>query len=194
MSKPAFNFVVALPAECKPLIAHFGLKRKQPDGDFPLYQNGAISLVRSGVGKEASAQATRFLLDHHNQFTDSIWINLGIAGHSTRQIGDMILAQSILDEDSQQQWATPSNFKPACEFEALTTLSQPEFDYTRPGAFDMEAAGFLSALNGNGYCLKIISDNSTQPGHGIKAKWVSKLISEKLDTIDQIMDQLSSPA
>ena len=193
MSQPAFNFIVALPAECKPLIAHFGLKRKQPDGDFPLYQNGPISLVRSGVGKEASAHATRFLLGNHGQLPETIWINLGIAGHATRQIGDMILAQSVLDEDSQQQWTIPPNFSPACKFETLTTLSQPEFDYTRPGAFDMEAAGFLSALNGNGYCLKIISDNGNQPGHGIKAKWVSQLINEKLDIIDQIMDQLSNP-
>jgi len=191
MSKTAFNFIVALPAECKPLIAHFGLKRKQLDRGFPLYQNRNVSLVRSGVGKKSSAQATRFLLENNNQSTETIWINLGIAGHATRPIGDMILAQNILDEDSQQHWTIPTNCPPACEFETLTTLSQPEFDYTRPGAFDMEAAGFLSVLNGRGYCLKIISDNASQPGHGIKAKWVTQLISEKLATIEQVMAQLN---
>lgn len=193
MSSPFFNFVVALPAESKPLIAHFGLKRKQPDGDFPLYQNGPISLVLSGVGKGASAQATRFLLESHNQPSETIWINLGIAGHATRTIGDMILAQSILDEDSLQHWTMPPKSSVTCELETLTTVSQPEFDYTHPGAFDMEAAGFLSVLNGNGYCLKIISDNSDQPGHSIKAKWVSQLISNQLDYIDQLINQLSKP-
>jgi len=191
LSSPLFNFVVALPAEAKPLIAHFGLKRKQPDGDFPIYQNGSISLVRSGVGKEVSEQATRFLLDNPNQQEEIIWINLGIAGHASRQIGDMVLAQCISDEDSKEQWNIPSCHNPPCELETLTTLSQPEFDYTRPGAFDMEAAGFLSALEGNGYCLKIISDNSHQPGHGIKAKWVSQLIKEQLNKIDQLMSQFS---
>ena len=190
MSSPLFNFVVALPAEAKPLIAHFGLKRRQPDGDFPIYQNGATSLVRSGVGKEASKQATCFLLDNCNQQEEIIWINLGIAGHATRQIGDMILAACITDEDSQQQWKIPSSLNPPCELDTLTTLTQPEFDYTRPGAFDMEAAGFLSALKGNGYCLKIISDNSHRPGHGIKAKWVSQLINEQLNKIDELMAQL----
>jgi len=150
MSTAAFNFVVALPAESKPLIAHFGLKRRQPDGDFPIYQKDAISLIRSGVGKAASANATHFLLNHQQQ-KETIWINLGIAGHATRPIGDMILAQYTQDEDSQQEWAIPSNLNLLCELERLTTLSQPEFDYTRPGAFDMEAAGFLSALEGNGY-------------------------------------------
>ncbi len=191
MSNPAFNFIVALPAESKPLIAHFGLKRVQPDGMFPIYQKGAISLVRSGVGKAASANATRFLLNHPWQ-KESIWINLGIAGHATRPIGDMILAQQTLDEDSQRTWKIPSNLNSLCELERLTTLSKPEFDYTRPGAFDMEAAGFLSALEGNGYCLKIISDNRLNPGQGIKAKQVSQLIREQLDNIDQLMHQLSS--
>jgi len=192
MSNPLFNFVVALPAEAKPLIAHFGLTRKQPDGDFPLYQNGAISLVRSGIGKEASEQATHFLLAQCNQQKNIIWINLGIAGHATRQIGDMILATCITDEDSQQQWKPSSYFNPPCELDTLTTLTQPEFDYTRAGAFDMEATGFLSALKGNGYCLKIISDNSHQPGHGIKAKWVSQLINAQLSKIDELMAQLST--
>ncbi len=190
MNSLTFNFVIALPAEAKPLIAHFKLKRMQPDGDFPIYQEGAVTLVRSGVGKEAAANATRFLLHRHQQ-KKSIWINLGIAGHATRQIGDMILAQQILDEDSQQQWITTFNLDSPCKREELTTLSQPEFDYSRPGAFDMEAAGFLSALGGNGYCLKIISDNSSHPGHSIKAKQVSQLISRQLDNIDQLMSQFS---
>ena len=190
MVSPAFNFVVALPAEAKPLIAHFGLKRLQPDGRFPIYQKGAVTLVRSGVGKAAAASATQFLLNHHPQ-KKSIWINLGIAGHATRQTGDMILAQCTLDADSRQQWIMPSGLNPPCELEELTTLGQPEFNYSQPGAFDMEAAGFLSALGGNGYCLKIISDNRHNPGHGIKAKWVSHLISKQLDNIDQLMLQLS---
>jgi len=189
MNSPTFNFVVALPAEAKPLTAHFGLKRVQPDGDFPIYQKGAVTLVRSGVGKEAAANATWFLLNHHQQ-ENSIWINLGIAGHATRQIGDMILAKSILNEDSGEQWPAPSCLNPPCAIELLTTLNQPDFDYSRPYAFDMEAAGFLSALGGNGYCLKIISDNSSNPGHGIKAKRISQLIREQLDNIDQIMFQL----
>jgi len=192
VNSPLFNFVVALPAEAKPLIAHFGLKRKQPDGDFPIYQNGSISLVRSGVGRKAAANAVSFLLCHHNQQKDIIWINLGIAGHATREIGEIILAKYIIDASSQQLWRIPSCLNLSCELETLTTLSQPEFHYTRPGMFDMEAAGFLSALKGNGYCLKIISDNSRQPGHGIKAKWVSQLITEQLNKIDQLMDQLSN--
>ncbi len=188
MSTHPFNLVVALPAESKPLIAHFGLKRQQPDGDFPIYQKGAISLIRSGIGKAAAKKATRTLLTHQQE--EHIWINLGIAGHASRPIGDMVLAQHTLDEASQQQWALPSDLDPPCELERLTTVSQPEFDYTRPGAFDMEAAGFLSALDGNGYCLKIISDNRHHPGHGMRAKWVSQLIKEQLGKIEQFMGQL----
>ncbi len=170
------------------MIAHFGLKRQQPDGDFPIYQKDAISLIRSGTGRAAAKKATCTLLNHQQQ--ERIWINLGIAGHASRPIGDMILARYILDETSQQQWKLPSDLDPPCELERLTTVSQPEFDYTRPGAFDMEAAGFLSALDGNGYCLKIISDNHSRPGHGMKAKWVSQLIREQLGNIEQFMGQL----
>ena len=54
--------LVALKAEAKPLIKAFGLQRQQPDGAFPRYRNGPLSLVLTGPGTEAAVQATRFAL------------------------------------------------------------------------------------------------------------------------------------
>ncbi len=185
---PLFHFVVALPAEAKPLITHFGLEWQPPDDDFPIYRKGDITLIRSGVGKAAARQATRALLRF--QQAEAVWINLGIAGHASRPIGDMILAQRILDEASQQRWEPAPVPDPPCGLEPLTTVDRPEFDYRRPGAFDMEAAGFLSALDGGGHCLKIISDNRHHPGYGIKAKQVSQLVQAQLGHIEQLMQRL----
>ena len=43
------RFVVALPAEARPLIDRYRLRRRQPAGPFPIYETGSIALIVSGV-------------------------------------------------------------------------------------------------------------------------------------------------
>ncbi|VAX10115.1 hypothetical protein MNBD_GAMMA26-1296 [hydrothermal vent metagenome] len=186
-----FNLVVALPAEARPLINHFGLRRQQPDGAFPIYRNEQVSLVLSGVGKQASAAATRCLFEGNDLATGSIWINIGIAGHACRPVGDIILANNVVDETTGQHWMPQLGFVPPCDLDMLTTLNQPDNDYARPGAFDMEAAGFLAAAGQKAYCLKIISDNKNNQSRGIKGKVVSQLVMAQLGILDRFIKQLS---
>jgi nucleoside phosphorylase len=191
------NLVAALPAEARPLISHFGLTRQQPDGAFPLYRKGPISLVLSGVGKDAAAAATSFLRQATPHHRDTLWLNLGIAGHASRPIGEAILAREITDEETGQRWEPAIHFTPPCATDRLTTLAQPEFNYRRPGAFDMEAAGFYGAAmqlapQTDILCFKVISDNGEQPGQGLSSRRVSQLIGEQLATLSRLLELLQA--
>ena len=52
------NLVVALPAEARPLINHYGLNDKQTHAAFALHRNKDMTLVVSGPGKASAAAAT----------------------------------------------------------------------------------------------------------------------------------------
>lgn len=189
------NFVVALPAEARPINARFGLKRRQPDGDFPVYRNDETALVLCGVGKAAAAAATRFLHGRNGSPNGALWLNAGIAGHPSAAIGTPMLARRISDAETGQAWEARFGFEPPCAMEDLVTLGRPGFGYDRPCAFDMEAAGFFSAARGITapglvQCFKVISDNRDNPGHGISAKTVSRLIEARLDTLALLLARM----
>jgi nucleoside phosphorylase len=197
MNPAQLHLVVALPAEARPLIRAFGLKRQQPDGPFPLYQQAGTRLVLSGVGSQAAAAATHFLHQAAGSPNGAIWINIGIAGHASRPIGEPILAQRLMDDSRSAAWETAIEFVPPCPTDLLTTLAQPEFDYRRPGAFDMEAAGFYTAAcqlapRARVHCLKVISDNGEHPGHGIGGRLVSELIDGQLETLSRLVKRLQA--
>ena len=58
MSEYLVHLITALPAEAKPLVSRFNLKRVQPERAFPVYRNQHISLVVSGVSKTNAAAAS----------------------------------------------------------------------------------------------------------------------------------------
>ena len=78
----------------------------------------------------------------------------------------------------------------------METLDQPNFDYVRDSAFDMEASGFYATAVRFSraelvQCLKVISDNRDSPGHGIDASTVRRLIGGKLDLLEALIEGLS---
>jgi nucleoside phosphorylase len=197
MDSPQFNLVVALPAEAKPLISHFRLKRQQPDGEFPIYSAGDMALVLSGVGKHAAAMATEYLFQHRKGSAQTLWLNIGIAGHASRPIGEAIMVKRVVDGETNKEWVLSFGFAPACEIEDLVTLEQPKFDYQHPEAVDMEAAGMIGALahlapEAKAYCLKIISDNQDNPAHGISGPMVTRLINDQISTISELVNRLQT--
>lgn len=193
------HLVTALPAEAKPVISRFGLKRLQPDCDFPVYRNRHISLVISGVGKTNAAAASALLHALNGCPANAIWINLGIAGHGNLPPGRAVLAASITDMASGKSWQPPIEFEPPCASVSLETLDRPDFDYRRRGAFDMEASGFYAtALRFSPpqlvHCLKVISDNREQSGWGVSGATVRRLIEARLDLLEELLSRLTALA
>ena len=193
------HLVTALPAEAKPVTSHFGLKRLQPGCGFPVYRDRHISLVVSGVGKTNAAAASALLYALNGCPANAIWINLGIAGHRDLPLGEAVLAHSVTDAATGETWQLPVNILPPCPSVSLETLDQPNFDYTRRSAFDMEASGFYATAVRFSppelvHCLKVVSDNREQSGRDINAAMVRRLIAGRLDLLQELLSRLTTLA
>ena len=197
MSNPAAYLIAALPAEARPVKYRFGLQRDQGALEFPLYRNGTLSLVISGVGGQAARSAVCWLSARPETRSNGIWVNLGIAGHPTRPLGQAVLAAEIEDGTSGRRWRTSLPADPPCDSDRLITLPEPKADYDCDALYDMEASGFYPAARhfagaGRVHCLKVISDNRQQSNRHINGKMVSRLIAEQLDVLERLIRQLET--
>ncbi|MEE9596153.1 MAG: hypothetical protein V3V96_05190 [Acidiferrobacterales bacterium] len=192
------HFVIALQAEAKPLIDHFGLRRRTGDA-FPIYDNQDIALIVSGIGKVAAAAATGYLQAQTGNHSCTAWLNIGIAGHSRRAIGDGVLAHKITDQITGRSWYPPLTFGLPCASDDLITVDEPETEYRENGLYDMEAAGFYATACRFTtaelvHCYKIVSDSLATPTEEVSGKTVQALIERRLDTVDVLVQALRALA
>jgi adenosylhomocysteine nucleosidase len=192
MSTKDTRIVVALPAEAKPVYRHFGLVRDNRAEHYPLYRSGEVTLIVTGIGSEAAADATRWLCDYQPVSDQTRWINLGIAGHPALPIGEALLAHTVSNAEGGEQICIDLPHCRPCDTAPLITRNKPELEYSAEALFDMEAYGFLSAvletsLPGQAQCLKIISDNRENPVKRINAKLVQELIEQRLGTLGALI-------
>jgi len=191
----SINLVVALPAEAKPIISRFRLERVQPDFGFPCYRRGPVTLVVTGPGKIEAAAGTACLGALGGCLQTSIWINLGIAGHAERPIGEILLASLIRDAGSGWVWHPILPPHRPCSTDHLLTLDRADSDYRYQGMFDMEASGFFPTACrysriGLVQVLKVISDNRSVTARGLSGKQVRLLMSEALATLEVLLSSL----
>ena len=197
MNSAPVRLVVALPAEAKPLRQHFALQRDQR-AELPLYRHGNILLAVCGVGSAAAARAVHWLASHElKQTTQALWINVGIAGHPSRSVGEAVLASEIEDRASGRRWLTSPPAQPPCALDRLLSLQQPDPAYRWQGLQEMEAAGFYAAARDHApaaavQCLKVVSDNLRQPSRRINGSLVNDLIGGRLEILEHLIGQLQT--
>lgn len=193
------RLVLALPAEARPLIEHFGLRRRTGKTAFPVYDNGDMSLIVSGVGKRNAAAAATYLHAASGAPRDSAWLNVGIAGSRMRALGEGMLAHSIKDAATKSCWYPPLVFEPPCETTAVLTLDRPASSYADACSVDMEAAGVHATACRFStaelvHCFKIISDNEANPAQSVTAASAERLVAQRLDVIEAVVAELSQLA
>jgi nucleoside phosphorylase len=182
------NLIVALPAEAKPLNQYFGLKRVQPDGDYPIYRNEDIQLVLSGTGRQQAADAYQSLSSTDADY----WLNIGIAGHPTAAIGELFQVNQVYDRSTEKSWKLPCQHAPSLPRSRLTTVNEAITDYPENALYDMEAAGIIDRLAEHDQLarttvLKVVSDNVENPTKQINGQLVKLLINNHLNTIDKLL-------
>ena len=92
----SLNIVVAMKAEARPLIDRFELTLSSPKhGRFPIYENGHIVLIVSGIGSANAQEAVQCLACHCARKGVSAWLNIGVAGHGSINVGQGFLADCI---------------------------------------------------------------------------------------------------
>lgn len=187
------RFVVAMPSEAKPINRHFGLVRDNSATEFSLYRNQGVALIISGIGSEASEQATRWMLQLLPE--PALCINIGIAGHSHLPVGEALLASEILHRPSGDRWRTQLPSSPPCASAPLITCAEPETEYAHSALYDMEAAGFYRAASEivppqRIHCVKIVSDNPQSPVHIINREIITQLMEQQLPLLERLSNLL----
>ena len=189
------NLVVALPAEARPLINHYRLNKQQAHNAFPLYRNEDRALVVCGPGKIAAATATAWLAALTPGKQPAAWLNIGVAGHATHDIGTGLLVNRISDHASNRNWYPPQVHDLDIATGSLRCVDDPENDYGGDSLYDMESSGYYPAAchftTGElVQCFKIVSDNRQQSSTRVNAKLCTQLLGDKLEVIDQLVHTL----
>lgn len=192
------HLVCALKCEARPLIQQYGLKQHGNAGKMTTYVNNErdLSLTITGTGKDNAAAGTGYAHDRFKARSHDAWLNIGIAGHASIDVGQAVLAHRIQDSGSDRVWYPQIVFEPPCRTAELLTLDTLRNNYADK-MHDMEAAGFYMAANRYAetkliHSLKIISDNAAHPVHDHSAMFVGGLIRDRIVIVDCLLNELRS--
>lgn len=190
------NIVVALLDEARPLIEAFDLKQVHFD-PFPIYIKDNIRLVLSKIGALSSACAVTTL--HHLQQTTSkeIWLNIGLCGHETLDIGSAVLVTKVMHQDYKERYYPSILFETSLTKSSLKTLNYPSSNYEPNLLFDCEGFGFYQAASRYStieriHLFKVVSDHSKNPLEHFDRKKTQDLIENQISNIKEILEKLSS--
>ncbi len=194
MINQSFIFT-ALECEARSLIRFFGLKKQQVNHPFALYKNNEIILTVTGVGKVAMAGGVAYTLALFPHIELPLLLNIGVAGHQNKAIGDLLLASKIVDQEAGTVFYPQlmgNNWPETCE---IKTASKPVMKYQSDCLYDMEAAAFYEmAVRFSSseliHCLKIISDNEDSSIDQINARLITQWIDNKMNQIELLLLRL----
>jgi hypothetical protein len=189
------NFVVAFKGEAQPLIDFYQLA-KVNDFPYPLFRNDQHSLIISGLGRDRAVSATTALHQVTNK-PNLGWINLGIAGHGSIEIGEALIAGKITDDSSIESFYPPQIFEHSFAVSCLQTCSKPCSNYQPDLGYDMEAHGFYRtacqfSIRELVQVIKIVSDNPDHDLKQVSPKEVPAMIERHLKEIDSLVNQIDT--
>jgi adenosylhomocysteine nucleosidase len=190
------RIICALRCEAESLINYYRMRCVTKSKIYNCYTSpdADITVTISGIGKDKAAAATYYTSEYFHALKSDAWLNIGIAGHKSLEIGRAVLAHKVIDMTSDARWYPQVIFDVPCLTFPLKTLDKPSCDYEE-FLFDMEAAGFYKSASCISTCelihvLKIISDNQDQPARRTDKTVVSDLVANQMNTVNSIIDSL----
>ena len=169
--------IVALPAEARPIVDHFGLLETYFSEQIRIYSRGELRLLISGVGSERAAAGVAYASVCRERPTLTGWLNIGVGGHAELSRGTLVLANKILDRRSGETWYPQLVFESSILKGPITTVDGPESEYSGSAVYEMEAAGFFPEAVRQStielvHVLKLVSDNAMHPVGEVTRKLV----------------------
>lgn len=185
------GIVCALKCEAECLIETLNLKPFSNSLLFPVYTQGSIFLILSGIGKSQAAAAVAYLYAISGERPFSAWLNIGIGGHPEREVGEGILAHQIIDQASRQTFYPTISWKTSVPTDSIYSVDRVEDVYANSGVYEMESAGFCSTAfkittSEMIHCYKVISDNPELPPRKDPAFVHSLIASNQKPILDLI--------
>ena len=121
-----------------------------------------ISLIISGIGADNAKKAIikLYKLEFHK---DDLWINIGIAGHKSYEIGSIYEVKKVISNKNKFFFFTNSFFN-ELPTSTVCCVDFEEKEFNKECLYDMESFGYLEALDKltlreNIFIFKIVSDN-----------------------------------
>lgn len=191
--------VVAFAHEAKPLIEFWRLKKTQTIREYPLYEgkyrDKKIALLISGVGALNTAQALAWCFGSSIADNHTCWLNVGIAGHSDFEIGTVFSVNKCGYPAGNGTWYPSRILKRKLPASNIICVSKPEAEYKEEGAYDMETAGFFSALTKFGkmelaHSIKVVSDNPSSSWKLLDKEKISALIHASIPKLEEFLNLL----
>jgi len=187
------NFVIAFQAEAKPIIEALQLS-KTDDRLFPCYQNERHRLVISGLGKVRARKAVEHLLSQGLE-KNSCWLNVGIAGHGSLEVGNAFLAAKIQDEVDGGCFFPPLVHPTILPPSTLISCEQPSTAYLPDCGYDMEGHAFYGALLSETLrefvqVVKIVSDNPKSPINEITPAKATSMIETHVTSVLELTGEM----
>ena len=189
------NFVVAFKGEAQQLIDFYQLAKVE-ETPYPLFRNHQHSLIISGLGRDRAVSATTALHQVTNK-PNLGWMNLGIAGHGSIEIGEALIAGKITDDSSNESFYPPQIFEHSFAVSCLQTCSKPCSNYQPDLGYDMEAHAFYKTASKFSIrelvqVIKIVSDNPDYDLNQVNPKGVPAMIERHLEEIDALVKQIDT--
>ena len=191
------HVICALHVEAAPLIKRFDLKQRAGKFSGHFYFNDVMTLTLSGVGKTSAAAAVMATLYEFPEAFFRQWLNVGVAGHKTLDLGMRCVANKVVDAGSGQTWYPQFVFDANAFSQAmLMTCDSVVHQYPADTLVDMEASGFCSqamrwSTAEHVHCFKVVSDNQRAPVNKNKqGALLTDLIARACDDIETFVSSL----
>jgi len=194
---PILTIMVALNCEAKPWVDFYRLK-KLVERPFAVYTKPGldVEIVITGIGASAMSTAVGWIAGLVGS-RQRVWLNLGIAGHLDRSIGEPVRVHSYIDAADLRHNFSPLVAKWSGDSDALLSVNAPTDSYPDGAMVDMEGLAFYRSacmfsspeLVGS---IKVISDNQEHSVEGLNAAKITQLMQSHVSLVKKFADSLTA--
>ncbi len=188
------HFIVATIKEARPLIDFYKLKKKNSSSQFQIFLNQNISLTVSKIGKINSAISVCHTFFELGKKNNQIWINFGLAGIKNLNIGELILVDKVVDNDSNKQFFPYLIKDLKIKQKSCVTFSRQNEKLDK-FLSDMECSGFFQSSSIFSskeliHSIKMISDNEFESINFSNDQQIYNIVNERICDIDEFVNKI----
>lgn len=190
---------MALATESRPLTRHYGLVEDRSVAGFRVFRGDRVQLIVTGVGRVSCAAGVATLAATSARDRVSAWLNIGIGGHASLDLGTGIHALSVREAATGRSWYPTQVVSLPGHGQALCTVDAPETGYPDSYVYEMEASAFCAtalryASSELVQVYKVISDNRDNGVHTVDKHGIRDAVIDHLPRIDDMVEALGGLA
>ena len=184
----ALNIVVAHALEAKAIISGFNASAlsstHQSLHRFDWQEDIEVSVLVSGERAQRAFAGVHYLAGvnagERSQATRTLWLNFGVAGHGSLELGDIVMATKV-NGPMLERALFPTLIAPWRDsFSACQSVNAPSMSYS-DALLDMEASGFVAAAQDyattDQFCVvKVVSDNPANPHDSLDKATIKRVL------------------